>query len=49
MFEHNKEQQKELLELQAQHPDKRVVLIAEKGTMGVGSSECLVLIMLHYG
>ncbi|MEC8536363.1 MAG: aconitase family protein, partial [Bacteroidota bacterium] len=38
MFEHNKEQQKELLELQAQHPDKRVMLIAEKGTMGVGSS-----------
>ena len=38
MFEHNKEKQKELLELQAQHPDKRVMLIAEKGTMGVGSS-----------
>lgn len=38
MFEHNKEQQKALLELQAQHPDKRVMLIAEKGTMGVGSS-----------
>ena len=38
MFEHNKEQQKSLLRLQAQHPDKRVVLIAEKGTMGVGSS-----------
>jgi aconitate hydratase 2/2-methylisocitrate dehydratase len=38
MFEHNKEQQKELLELQAQHPDKRVMLVAEKGTMGVGSS-----------
>ena len=38
MFEHNKQQQRELLELQAQHPDKRVVLIAEKGTMGVGSS-----------
>jgi aconitate hydratase 2/2-methylisocitrate dehydratase len=27
-----------LLELQAKHPDKRVMLIAEKGTMGVGSS-----------
>ncbi|EPR71833.1 bifunctional aconitate hydratase 2/2-methylisocitrate dehydratase [Cyclobacterium qasimii] len=38
MFEHNKEQQKELLALQAEHPDKRVMLIAEKGTMGVGSS-----------
>ncbi len=38
MFEHNKEQQKALLDLQAKHPDKRVMLIAEKGTMGVGSS-----------
>ncbi|MEM9648507.1 MAG: bifunctional aconitate hydratase 2/2-methylisocitrate dehydratase [Bacteroidota bacterium] len=38
MFEHNKEQQNALLELQAEHPDKRVMLIAEKGTMGVGSS-----------
>jgi len=38
MFEHNKDQQKELLALQAKHPDKRVMLIAEKGTMGVGSS-----------
>ena len=38
MFEHNKEKQKALLELQANHPDKRVMLIAEKGTMGVGSS-----------
>ena len=38
MFEHNKEQQKALLELQVKHPDKRVMLIAEKGTMGVGSS-----------
>ncbi|MEM9885081.1 MAG: bifunctional aconitate hydratase 2/2-methylisocitrate dehydratase [Bacteroidota bacterium] len=38
MFEHNKEQQKALVELQKQHPDKRVMLIAEKGTMGVGSS-----------
>ncbi|WP_172327402.1 bifunctional aconitate hydratase 2/2-methylisocitrate dehydratase [Mangrovicoccus sp. HB161399] len=32
------EAQKEIQELQAQHPDKRVMLIAEKGTMGVGSS-----------
>ncbi|WP_070137781.1 bifunctional aconitate hydratase 2/2-methylisocitrate dehydratase [Crocinitomix algicola] len=38
MFEHNKEQQQALLDLQKQHPDKRVMLIAEKGTMGVGSS-----------
>ncbi len=30
--------QKEIQELKAQHPDKRVMLIAEKGTMGVGSS-----------
>ncbi|MAJ32792.1 MAG: bifunctional aconitate hydratase 2/2-methylisocitrate dehydratase [Flavobacteriaceae bacterium] len=38
MFEHNKEQQNELLALQAAHPDKRIMLLAEKGTMGVGSS-----------
>ena len=38
MFEHDKVRQNELLELQKQHPDKRVMLIAEKGTMGVGSS-----------
>lgn len=38
LFEHNKEMQKELLALKAAHPDKRVMLIAEKGTMGVGSS-----------
>ena len=30
--------QKEIQALQAQHPDKSVMLIAEKGTMGVGSS-----------
>ncbi|MFN3240945.1 MAG: bifunctional aconitate hydratase 2/2-methylisocitrate dehydratase [Planctomycetota bacterium] len=30
--------QQELVELQQQHPDKRVMLVAEKGTMGVGSS-----------
>ena len=30
--------QKELVEMQEAHPDKRVMLIAEKGTMGVGSS-----------
>ena len=38
LFEHNKEMQNELLALKEQHPDKRVMLIAEKGTMGVGSS-----------
>ena len=34
----SKEAQDEIQELQRQHPDKRVMLIAEKGTMGVGSS-----------
>jgi len=38
LFEHNKQMQKELADLKAKHPDKRVMLIAEKGTMGVGSS-----------
>ncbi len=38
LFEHNKEQQQALRDLKAQHPDKRVMLVAEKGTMGVGSS-----------
>jgi len=32
------EAQQEIVALQAQHPDKRVMMIAEKGTMGVGSS-----------
>ncbi|MCO5260770.1 MAG: bifunctional aconitate hydratase 2/2-methylisocitrate dehydratase [Crocinitomicaceae bacterium] len=32
------EAQKEIKAMQAQHPDKRVMMIAEKGTMGVGSS-----------
>jgi len=32
------EAQQEILDLQKQHPDKKVMLIAEKGTMGVGSS-----------
>ena len=32
------EAQDEIKALQAQHPDKSVMLIAEKGTMGVGSS-----------
>ncbi len=34
----NETAQKELVTLQEKHPDKRVMLIAEKGTMGVGSS-----------
>jgi aconitate hydratase 2/2-methylisocitrate dehydratase len=38
IFEHNKEMQQEVLALKEQHPDKRIMLIAEKGTMGVGSS-----------
>ena len=38
MFEHNTDQQNKLLDLQKKYPDKRVMLIAEKGTMGVGSS-----------
>jgi aconitate hydratase 2/2-methylisocitrate dehydratase len=38
LFEHNNEMQEALKTVQAQHPDKRVMLTAEKGTMGVGSS-----------
>ncbi|MFT6747839.1 MAG: aconitate hydratase 2/2-methylisocitrate dehydratase, partial [Glaciecola sp.] len=38
LFESNKEMQNELSALKEKHPDKRVMLIAEKGTMGVGSS-----------
>ncbi|MBD0402111.1 bifunctional aconitate hydratase 2/2-methylisocitrate dehydratase [Flammeovirga sp. EKP202] len=38
IFEHDKEQQAALKALKEEHPDKRVMLIAEKGTMGVGSS-----------
>ncbi|WP_417800196.1 bifunctional aconitate hydratase 2/2-methylisocitrate dehydratase [Tenacibaculum sp.] len=38
IFEHNKDMQQELLALKEEHPDKRVMLVAEKGTMGVGSS-----------
>ncbi|KLN62065.1 aconitate hydratase [Kiloniella spongiae] len=34
----SEEAQAEIQDLQTQHPDKRVMLIAEKGTMGVGSS-----------
>ena len=38
IFDHNENLQKELLNLKELHPDKTVMLIAEKGTMGVGSS-----------
>ena len=38
MFDHNTKQQLELIELQKKHPNKRIMLVAEKGTMGVGSS-----------
>ncbi len=34
----SEEAQARILELQTQHPEKRVMLVAEKGTMGVGSS-----------
>ena len=38
LFEHDQDKQNALKALQAQHPDKRVMLVSEKGTMGVGSS-----------
>ena len=38
LFEHDKQAQGVLTALKAQHPDKRVMLVADKGTMGVGSS-----------
>ncbi len=38
LFEHDQEKQAALRALQEAHPDKRVMLVAEKGTMGVGSS-----------
>ena len=38
MFDHDIEKQKELVELQKRYPEKRIMLVAEKGTMGVGSS-----------
>ena len=34
----SKEAQSEIQKMQKNHPDKRIMLIAEKGTMGVGSS-----------
>lgn len=38
LFEHNKEAQGVLLALKEKHPNKRVMLVSDKGTMGVGSS-----------
>jgi aconitate hydratase 2/2-methylisocitrate dehydratase len=38
LFEHDKVMQQELIQLKDKHADKRVMLVAEKGTMGVGSS-----------
>ncbi len=38
MFEHNIDKQNELLALKKKHPDKTIMLVADKGTMGVGSS-----------
>ena len=38
LFEHNVEKQNELLDLQKKHPNKIIMLVADKGTMGVGSS-----------
>jgi aconitate hydratase 2 / 2-methylisocitrate dehydratase len=38
LFEHDKEKQNILLGLKKQHPNKRVMLVSDKGTMGVGSS-----------
>ncbi|MEM7157042.1 MAG: bifunctional aconitate hydratase 2/2-methylisocitrate dehydratase [Myxococcota bacterium] len=38
IFEHNKEAQDVVTALKEKHPDKRVMLVADKGTMGVGSS-----------
>jgi aconitate hydratase 2/2-methylisocitrate dehydratase len=38
LFEHNKDAQDVLSGLKVLHPDKRVMLVSDKGTMGVGSS-----------
>ena len=38
IFDHNKKMQKDLLELQSNYPNKKILLVADKGTMGVGSS-----------
>ena len=38
IFEHDVDQQNKLLSLKKEHPDKSIMLVADKGTMGVGSS-----------
>ena len=38
LFEHDYAAQSVLTSLKEEHPDKRVMLVADKGTMGVGSS-----------
>ena len=38
MFEFDEKRKEELLSLKKAHPDKRIMLLAERGTMGVGSS-----------
>ena len=38
IFEHDVKLQNQLISLQKSHPDKFIMLVADKGTMGVGSS-----------
>ena len=38
IFEHDSAKQNQLISLQNEHPDKKIMLISDKGTMGVGSS-----------
>jgi len=38
IFEHNEDRHKELLKLKGDHPNKSIMLVSDKGTMGVGSS-----------
>ncbi len=38
IFDHNKDMQKDLIALQSKYPNRKILLVAEKGTMGVGSS-----------
>ena len=40
---------KKKLKTQVKDPDKRIMLVAEKGTMGVGSQGCLELTMWRCG
>ena len=41
--------QAEIHALKLQHPDKRIMLIAEKGTMGVGSSRMFLAMSWRFG